>query len=183
MWCRRERGRRNSDAVTVIPAGPDVGFQWEYCSRKFRGRPLAGKIGGLRGMNVVDFVNSIYLGDRGCMKIVLDGINREVCIQVDCISRVRSPDGRWNFYSDEDIENGYIIITDVYRTIWNDSERIPNDYIGYLEVEKQDGERYIFSFSSDSVDADGSNYEVVLKIVAGGIYLADPAKPGVQIRD
>ena len=134
-------------------------------------------------MDLVEFVDSLYLGDRRCMKIVLDGINRTVSIQVDTISRVRSPDGRWNFYSDEDIEGGHIVITDVSSIDWNESQRIPNDHIGYLRAERRNDERYLVSFSADSVDEDGSNHEVVLRVVAQGMYLADPARPGVEIRD
>ena len=134
-------------------------------------------------MDLVEFVGSLYLGDRRCMKIVLDGTNRTVSIQVDTISRVRSPDGRWNFHSDEDIDRGYIVITDVSSIDWNESQRMPNDYIGYLRAEMRNDGRYLISFSADSVDEDGSNHEVVLRVVASDMFLADPARPGVEIRD
>lgn len=97
-------------------------------------------------MNPIDFVDSIYLGDRGCLKIVLDGIKKEIWIQVDNISRIRSPDGKWNYYNDENIENGYIVFEDVYSIDWSGDKRIPNDYIGCLIAKKREDERYNFTF-------------------------------------
>lgn len=48
-----------------------------------------------------DFLNSIYLGDRACKAILLDGWRKEVKIQIDAISRVRGE--TWDFYSAEDV--------------------------------------------------------------------------------
>lgn len=132
-------------------------------------------------MNVIEFVQSIYLGDRACQKLIFDGVNRTVSIQVDVISRIRSPDGQWNFYSDEDLKGGSIVFSDVSSINWSNSDKIPNDYIGHLRTDGQIGTRHVFYFSADSVDPDGSNHEVVLKIVARGIHLTDPARPGVKI--
>jgi hypothetical protein len=44
-------------------------------------------------MNPAEFLVTIYLGDRGCKGISIDGWNRQVSIQIDEISRIRSKTG------------------------------------------------------------------------------------------
>ena len=134
-------------------------------------------------MDVIEFVDSIYLGDRACKKIVVDCCTDEVRMQVDIISRVRSADGRWNYYTDEDIEDGYIVFTNVKNITWSSNGKIPNDQINFLNARKGDDGLFVFTLSADSVAPDGTNCEVVLQIAGEGICLMDPANPGVRITD
>jgi len=41
-------------------------------------------------MHPRDFLKTIYLGDRGCKKIIIDGWQGRVLMQVNLISRIRS---------------------------------------------------------------------------------------------
>ncbi|MBL1274535.1 MAG: hypothetical protein COB30_000445 [Ectothiorhodospiraceae bacterium] len=84
-------------------------------------------------MNVMNFINSIYLGDRGCKKILIDGWGKEVCIEVDVISRIRSPDGNWNYYDDEDIDNGLVVFKNIHSFLLTPQGKIPNDLINLLK--------------------------------------------------
>lgn len=128
-------------------------------------------------MNVVTFVKSIYLGDRACKKIIIDGWNDKIFVQVDSISRVRSVDGKWNFYSEEDINNGFLVFDKIKSIVWSENGKIPNDIINYLEVSEKSSGMFVFTLSVDSVNADGSSEEVILKIDAEGISLMDPLNP------
>jgi hypothetical protein len=58
---------------------------------------------------------TVYLGDRLCKSIVLDGYAREVKIKIDLISRVRGES--WNFYSAEDIDDGYVVLEGVESAV------------------------------------------------------------------
>ena len=98
------------------------------------------------------------------------------------ISRVRSEDGVWNFYSEEDIERGELVFQNV-SALWLDKGgRIPNDQINYLELDEVDG-KTVFVLSVDSIDSSGANHEAVLKIEAENLVLRDPKKPDILITE
>ncbi|TLP68906.1 hypothetical protein FEE96_01055 [Parasedimentitalea maritima] len=121
-------------------------------------------------MDVQQFVSSIYLGDRGCMGVVFDKEANEVRIEVDCISRLAPGTKTWNFYNDENVENGAIVFRGVTQFFRPENGWLPNDYINYLElVSEQDGV-YHFRFSGDLVADEGeTRAEVVLDIYARSI--------------
>jgi hypothetical protein len=54
-------------------------------------------------MKPEEFVKTIYLGDRACKKIVIDGWDELLKIQVNEISRIRDVSGQWNYYNDENM--------------------------------------------------------------------------------
>lgn len=54
-----------------------------------------------------EFLRTIYLGDRACKSLVLDGWKNEVKIQIDSISRVRGE--AWDFYTEEDVDDGFLV--------------------------------------------------------------------------
>src|SRR4051812_42057369 len=81
------------------------------------------------------FINTIYLGDRACKNILLDGWTDRVVFEVDLISRIRSESGRWEYYTDEDIPGGLIVFTGVVSTTFEHSGPLPNDQIEFVAVE------------------------------------------------
>ncbi|MCM3175868.1 MULTISPECIES: DUF6258 family protein [Paenibacillus] len=123
------------------------------------------------------FIQTIYLGDRGCKQIIMDGWNSEVRIQVTTVSRVRTT--TWNYYSDEDIINGHIVFSNVESIRMEPSGYIPNDSITELKVEELGNGMFLFTFSAYSAKGQDS-IEVITSIVASGIHLEDPMKPGVK---
>lgn len=139
-------------------------------------------------MDAKSFVNTIYLGDRFCKKIVIDGYEEKVKIQVNMISRIRSSSGNWEFYNDENIEDGYIVFSDVESINFEPQGRLPDGEIEISNVEilKSEDETnqkvmYLFEISSVSYDKSGDSVNVIIKIVASEVYLIDPAKPDEKI--
>ena len=139
-------------------------------------------------MNPVTFVETIYLGDRFCKKIVIDSWNRKVSIQVNQVSRIRNPSGSWNFYTDEDIEDGSIVLSEVEYFSMSPEGLIPNDYIE-CEVEllhdkshSLGSPKYLFTFHIGCVNAFAHSQQVTIKIIAEDIHLEDPGKPGILIK-
>ncbi len=134
-------------------------------------------------MDAKDFVSTIYLGDRACKGIEIDTWAAEVSVQVDVISRVRSADGNWNFYTDEDVENGRLVFTNVKKIFLDQNGYLPNDLINSLEAIDQKDGTYCFLLSVCSVMDEPQGQEAVIKIIAEGIALRDPLKPDVLVID
>jgi|HubBroStandDraft_2_1064218.scaffolds.fasta_scaffold305107_1 hypothetical protein len=128
-----------------------------------------------------DFVKTIYLGDRACKSINIEGWTNRVVIQVDEISRIRDESGNWNFYNEENIVDGRLVFSEVRSVLFDPSGPIPNDYISRLEAESLPNGYYQFSFSAASVDQTSKSTEVLVTIVAKRLHLEDPSTPGDAI--
>ena len=133
-------------------------------------------------MSPEKFIRTVYLGDRLCKCIVIDSHSRELKIQVDSISRIRSEN--WNYYTDEDLDNGFIVFEGVRAFSFSPCGPIPDDLIISLEVEhlSNSSEEYEFKLCIDSVGVGGQRTEVSISIVAKDISLEDARMPGQRIR-
>ena len=85
-------------------------------------------------MLAAEFLRTIYLDDRACKSITIDGWKHRVVIRVDEISRVRSETGNWEFYNDENIVDGLLVFSDVRSVLFDPAGPIPNDYISAFFV-------------------------------------------------
>lgn len=126
-------------------------------------------------MSPQDLLKTVYLGDRGCMSILFDAWKSEIKIQVTCISRIRGD--AWNFYSDEDLPNGFLVFEGVSGLAIDPLGAIPNDLINELAVETFDANEstYLFSLRVDSVNAQGDRLESSVRIVANSFVLESAA--------
>lgn len=133
-------------------------------------------------MRIDEFLKTVYIGDRACKSLMIDGWNSEVKVQVTCISRVRSEN--WNYYDAEDLINGYLVFEGVNRVDFEPAGPLPNDLINDIRVETAsdtpDLECVIVSI--DSVDAEGHRVEVLVRIVAKEMALEPEGRPGERIR-
>jgi hypothetical protein len=78
-------------------------------------------------MNPQPFLNTIYLGDRACKAIYIDAWNKVAKIQIDSISRVRGE--TWDYYTNEDIVDGWLVFLGVESFTMSPPGKIPNDYV------------------------------------------------------
>ena len=133
------------------------------------------------------FLKSVYLVDRACKAVLIHSWRKRVAIQVDVISRLKPGTETWDFYTDADITDGWLVFTDVRSVRFEPSGPLPNDLINDVSVKATDSLEsqpgYLFELSIGSVDDSGSSTEVVVRIEASGLHLEDPAKPGVEITD
>lgn len=142
-------------------------------------------------MNPKEFLQTIYLGDRGCKSLLIDGWNERVVIQVNQISRIRSSSGKWEFYTDEDIVDGLIVFDVVDSISLQPAGFIPNDLINSIEVEElcdaaagdEMEQKVLFKIYIDSVNGEGRHTEVLIQIQASSVHLEDPTRPGLRIID
>lgn len=137
----------------------------------------------MRILNPASFLKTIYFGDRFCTKIIIDSFNNQVEIHVNLISRIRDKSGLWNFYSDEDIENGALVITGVKEVHLDKSGLVPNDQIYDINVNSLDQNNYEFVVETSHVDMNATANDLIIKVVGEGAYLLDPAKPNSKIVD
>lgn len=132
-------------------------------------------------MNIVEFLKTIYLGDRGCKSILIDGWSDEIKVQVTCISRVRN--AAWDYYTDEDLPDGFLVFEGVRSVALEPRGVIPNDLINDIRAEPLVGEqaKFLIVISVDAVDAIGHRTEVKVEIRADSMALEDYKNPGHKI--
>ena len=75
-------------------------------------------------MDAVQFLNSVYLGDRSITGITVDSSNMTIKIH-DIISRIRSKDGNWNYYTDEMFQTAKLSSADVRNSSLIHTELFP----------------------------------------------------------
>lgn len=118
-------------------------------------------------------MQTIYLGDRDCKSILIDGWNNEVKIKITCISRVRSD--AWDFYTDEDLDDGKLVFTGVKSVLISPPGCIPNSYIDVISVEELADSLSEVVFSVGAHDGAGGTVLANLSIRAKQLHLEDNA--------
>lgn len=114
------------------------------------------------------------MGDRGITGISIDSEHMSVKIHVDLISRVRSADGNWNFYSDEDIPNGKIVFNGCKKFILDSQGFIPNDFIDISEIAKVGEDEYKIVFDASQYDFyEKKVVPIAITIVFSEVYIED----------
>lgn len=127
-----------------------------------------------------EFIKTIYYGDRACKALLIDTWQSIVKLQVNSLSRIRSITGEWDYYSDEDIDDGYIVFTGVDSIELLNAGHMPNDLINSIDVVDELPQTSIVEISITSVSP-GVRAETRMRIRCTSIHLEDPAKPGVPI--
>lgn len=133
-------------------------------------------------MDAVQFIKTIYLGDRCITGINIDSEHMSVKIQVDVISRIRSNDGNWNFYTDEDIPNGKIVFNGCKKFILDSQGVIPSDFIDISEISKIENEEYKIVFDASQYDFyQKKHIPITIQIVFSEVYIEDDVGSIIRI--
>ena len=110
-------------------------------------------------------IGSIYLGDRGCKRLVIDGWNSIFGVQVNCISRLRKGSTEWNYYTDKDIDDGWLVFSGLKSVQMSPAGPVPNDFLEIVEAcETPIGSSVTISIGS--VDSEGNTTEVRVEVIA-----------------
>lgn len=128
------------------------------------------------------FLRTLYLGDRGIDSVHLDLRDNTVVVTVNLLSRIRSPDGRWDFYSAEDIVGARLVFTGVTAFSMDPPGLLPDDFIYSISAVPLDANRWRFVIEVGSANA-GMTNEVTISVDGADAHLEDPRVPGVPIRE
>ncbi|MBE6369629.1 MAG: hypothetical protein E7056_05655 [Lentisphaerae bacterium] len=116
------------------------------------------------------FLKTIYLGDRGVTGISMDSVRKTVKIHIDCISRVRGEN--WNYYTDEDLENGAIVFIGCKKFFFDTNGILPSDFIEIESVEQTADDEYSIVFDVSSYSFDEKRLvPAKLKIIFQSVHL------------
>jgi hypothetical protein len=140
----------------------------------------------MTALTPAEFLRTVYVGDRACKAIRIEGWKQEVVLEVDQLSRIRSPSGNWEFYTAEDIPDGRVVFSGVEAIHFEPSGPLPNDFINEISARPASGEsdkRWEFEASINSVGPDGSSTEVTIRIIGSDVHLEDPARGDLKIRE
>lgn len=85
-------------------------------------------------------LKSVYLGDRACKAVLIDSWRKRVAIQVDVISRLQPGAKTWDFYTDEDIKDGWLVFTGIRSVRLEPAGPLPNDLINQVSVRPTAGD-------------------------------------------
>jgi hypothetical protein len=131
-------------------------------------------------MSPDQFLKTVYLGDRACQSIALEGWKKEIKINVDCISRVRGP--TWNFYTDEDIKEGFLVFENVQGFKFEPPGFLPNDWIEPVSVNSlnPEGTQWGIVLSLGAVNDKGESQDVLLHLVAESVSIE--SAEGLRVR-
>ena len=116
------------------------------------------------------FLKTIYLGDRGITGISMDTDNGIIKIHIDCISRIRGK--HWDYYTDEDLENGAIVFSGCKKFFFDTNGMLPSDFIDIESVEQTAADEYTIVFDVSSYSfAEKQHIPAKLKIVFQNVWL------------
>lgn len=136
-------------------------------------------------MDPIELMRSVYLGDRACKSIIMDGWNKRLSFQIDVLSRIRSTSGHWNFYSAEDLIDGRLVFSEVAELCGDFRGLLPNDFIDLRVMTAHARTSRALVFACEAVlgvvDEAANTSEVRLQFQAQRLHLEDPSKPGVRI--
>lgn len=117
------------------------------------------------------FLSSIYLGDRFCENVIFK--ENKVLLQINCISRLKEGFNEWNYFSEKDIEHGYLVFDEV--TDYSSNSELPiNDEVYNIEIVKKTDETYTFIVYGCNISDDATSTDISLQIKAKNFYIFDP---------
>lgn len=132
-------------------------------------------------MNIENFMKTVYLGDRYIKEIVLDSYKNELKIKINEISRIRSESGIWNYYNDENIEDGYLVFSEVDSFAMEPLGAIPNGELHDWEFKALEGDTYKITLFMGAYRQNGEYNEVTINLTSRGLCLEDPQRPDERI--
>lgn len=113
---------------------------------------------------------SIYLGDRAIKGIEIDSETQEIRIKIDVISKLEKGSSTWNYYTDEDIENGFLVFKEVESFKISPPGAIPDDLVIGFEL-NDTYDKLSFNLLTTTSVGKFAGHEVNVEILCKGFEL------------
>jgi hypothetical protein len=121
-------------------------------------------------MNPVDFMKTVYLGDRGIKGYMIDSWNQIARLHITEISRVRSSDGQWHFYNEENLIDGRIVFEHIASFTIDPPGAVLDDFIEEEETKPYRDDQFYIRFSCGGT-LGGNAVRATLEIIFKAMYL------------
>lgn len=127
-------------------------------------------------------IDRIYLGDRAVKGIEIDSWKRIVRIKIDVISRLKKGEVGWGYYDKEDIEDGYLVFSDVIDFQMLPLGVIPDDYILSFSTRENENGHFIsiMCAGASTSGALGNTCECEIKIEHDNSWLENSLKEKID---
>lgn len=117
------------------------------------------------------FLSFLYLGDRYCENVEI--LNKKITFQFNCISRLKPGTSEWNFYNDENVEDGCLVFDEVKE--YQVSSELPfNEDIYDVRVESKEKGVYTFVVEGSNFSNDLVSTDIKMIIKAKKVYIYNP---------
>ena len=120
---------------------------------------------------VKKFIRSLYLGDRYCEKVEIK--DSMIMLQINCISRLEDGTEEWNYYSQKDIQHGYLVFDGVVDYYFSSKLTI-NDEIYEIQIKEKKDNIYSFIVYGCNISDMAVSEDVELYIRAKEFYIMNP---------
>ena len=134
-------------------------------------------------MDVPTFIKTLYFGDEGIERIIIDGSREEIAIQVSGVARNRGE--RSTTEQDEFVENGLLVFEGAKSILLTPPGVIPSDFVDDITAEAipNSNDHVVVVSTATVVMVDGQfrSEKCLITIVAARVGLEDPKKPGERI--
>ena len=118
-----------------------------------------------------NFLDTIYLGDRYCERFEIK--DNRIIFQINLISRLEEGTTEWNYYSEKDVEHGFLVFDEVVDYTLN-SELTFNDEISEIEVIDKKDQVYSFVVYGCNVSDEAVSTDIELRVRAKNFYIFNP---------
>ena len=120
--------------------------------------------------SIKKILESLYLGDRFCEKVEF-GENK-ISFQMNRISKLKEGTKEWNYYTDEDIEHGYLVFDNVIE--YGVNNKLPfNDEIYHIEMVEKKDDIFFFKINGCNVSDTAVSTDIEMWIRAKRFYVLD----------
>ena len=140
-------------------------------------------ISALKELNTYNLLRTIYVGDRWVKHVTHLPQEKSLRLCINRISRIRSTDGCWNYYNDENLKDCEIVFVGVEDVVFTPSGTTLNDAIHEIDCQTQANGTFKVTIFGDFIDEPAHTpISTSVELICASAYLVDKNNPDLKIR-